>query len=85
MARHHLPDVWLEESQEIVNGVPGRKFGITIEPNQDASCFSIRQTHADPADEDLIHFCDWPALRKAVDEFMAERERIAREDGDWHG
>ena len=85
MARHHLPDVWLDKSEEYVNGVHTRDFGITIEPNQDASCFSIRQTGPDPEDEDLIHFCDWRALVKAITEFMTEREKIAREDGDWYG
>lgn len=84
MARHHLPDVWLGWEEVTVDGKPAGKFGITIEPNQDPTCFSIRQTHANGDDEDLIHFCDWPALRKAIDEFMAERERIAREDGDWY-
>lgn len=84
MARHHLPAVWLQEEQVIEGGKVTGRFGVTIEPNQDPTCFSVRQTHANGDDDDLIHFCDWAELRSAVDDFMAERERIAREDGDWH-
>lgn len=82
MARHHLPDVWLTEEEVFVNGESAGKFGITIEANQDWSCFSIRETHFDQVDDDLIHFCGWRELVKAITEFMEERERIAREDGD---
>jgi len=82
MARHHLPEVWLTEEEAWVNGQPAGKFGITIEPNQDATCFSIRQTYANGDEDDLIHFCDWRELVKAIEQFMTERERIAAEDGE---
>lgn len=83
MARHHLPKVWLTEEHCLAGPQAGRKFGITIEPNQDASCFSLRETHANGDEDDLIHFCDWRELVKEITRFMEDRERIAREDGDW--
>jgi|ERR1035441_3395655 hypothetical protein len=46
--------------------------GITIEDNQDKDCFSIRSDNHDGS-EDLIHFCDWPALKAAIDKHQAER------------
>ena len=85
MNRHHLPAVWLEKEEAYTNGVKTGEYGITIEPNQDASCFSLRQTHASGDEDEIIHFCDWRELVKQVTEFMTEREQIAREDGEWHG
>ena len=46
--------------------------GITIEDNQGKDCFSIRSDNHDGS-EDLIHFCDWPALKAAIDKHQAER------------
>ena len=46
--------------------------GIVIEDNQDPDCFSIRSDNHDGTD-DLIHFCDWPALRAAIDKHQRER------------
>ena len=46
--------------------------GITIEDNQDPDCFSIRSDNHDDT-EDLIHFCDWPALKAAIDKHQSER------------
>ena len=50
----------------------GENSGITIEDNQDKDCFSIREDNYDGTD-DLIHFCDWPALKAAIDRHQAER------------
>jgi hypothetical protein len=51
--------------------------GIQIEDNQHRDCFSIRyydpEEHDGPGAADLIHFCDWPALRDAIDSHQAER------------
>jgi hypothetical protein len=47
--------------------------GIVIEDNQDADCFSIRSTDAETGDCDLIHFCDWPALKAAINKHQKER------------
>jgi hypothetical protein len=47
--------------------------GITIEDNQDPDCFSIRSENHDLT-EDLIHFCDWTALKAAIDRHQAERK-----------
>jgi hypothetical protein len=47
-------------------------FGIWVEPNQDPDCFSIRSIN-DDGSEDLIHFCDWPAMKAAIDAFQGER------------
>jgi len=44
----------------------------TVEPNVDTACFSLRQVN-DDGSEDLIHFCNWPAMRDTIDQFMAER------------
>jgi hypothetical protein len=51
----------------------GNSTSIVIEDNQHRDCFSIRYT--DPADgsQDLIHFCDWPALKAAIDRHQSER------------
>ena len=46
---------------------------ITVEPNIDTECFSIRSVNHDDT-EDLIHFCDWPAMRATIDQFMEDRE-----------
>ena len=46
--------------------------GITVEDNQSADCFSVRQDNHDGT-EDLIHFCDWPALKAAIDRHQGER------------
>lgn len=88
MARHHLEPRLLEGTgwEGFTNGVKTSEGGIYVESNRDASCFSIRSIgQGHPEDEDLIHFCDWRELVKTIGEFMAERERIAREDGEWHG
>ena len=50
----------------------GNGCGITIEDNQDPDCFSIRSDDHDGGD-DLIHFCDWPALKAAIDKHQSER------------
>lgn len=48
--------------------------GIEITDNQDRDCFSIVYTDPDdPGDCDVIHFCDWPALRAAIDKHQRER------------
>ena len=49
--------------------------GIQIEDNQDPDCFTIRYTDpaGDPGWDDVIHFCDWPALKAAIDQHQAER------------
>ena len=49
------------------------ELGITVEPNIDTTCFSIRCDNHDGT-EDLIHFCDWPGMRAAIDQFMTDRE-----------
>ena len=46
--------------------------GVVIEDNQSAGCFSIRSDNHDDT-EDLIHFCDWPALKAAIDKHQGER------------
>lgn len=55
----------------------GNLPGIVIEDNQDADCFSVRYydpaEHEAPGDADLIHFCDWPALKTAIDKHQRER------------
>jgi hypothetical protein len=43
-----------------------------IGDNQGRDCFSIYSTN-DDGTEDTIHFCDWPALRAAIDKHPAER------------
>lgn len=53
--------------------------GIYIEPNADTTCFSIRSVGWD-GDEDLIHFCDWPALRAVINQFMADRAAEEEEE-----
>ena len=50
----------------------GQNDDITIEDNQDKDCFSIREDNHDGTN-DLIHFCDWPALKAAIDKHQAER------------
>ena len=50
----------------------GNNCGITIEDNQAPGCFSIRSDDHDGGD-DLIHFCDWPALKAAIDKHQSER------------
>jgi hypothetical protein len=51
--------------------------GIVIEDNQDRDCFSIRYydraVHGDDLTGDLIHFCDWPALKAAIGKHQHER------------
>ena len=51
--------------------------GIVIEDNQDRDCFSIRyydpDEHGDGLTGDLIHVCDWPALKAAIDQHQRER------------
>ena len=62
-------------SQYVPHNTPagGRNScGIVIEDNQDPDCFSIRQDNHDDS-EDLIHFCDWPALKAAIDKHQSER------------
>jgi hypothetical protein len=46
--------------------------GVVIEDNQDPDCFSIRSGNHDGS-EDLIHFCDWPSLKAAIDKHQRER------------
>ena len=47
--------------------------GIEIHDNQDRDCLTIRQE--DPVDKsyNLVHVCDWPALRAAIDQHQRER------------
>ena len=40
---------------------------LSIQPNQDVDCFSLCQ------DDDIIHICDWPALKAAIDKFQKDR------------
>lgn len=47
--------------------------GTVIEDNQHEDCFSIRYTDRDSGEQDLIHFCDWPALKAAIDQHQRER------------
>ena len=47
--------------------------GIQIEDNQHEDCFSIRYTDPDSGEQDVIHFCDWPALKAAIDKHQSER------------
>ena len=63
---------------QLINGVQMVKArgGVFIEPNIDTTCFSIRSVEQD-GEEDLIHFCDWPALRATIDQFMADRAKEA--------
>jgi len=56
----------------------GGNADICIEPNVDTTCFSIRQENADGT-EDLIHFCDWPAMRATIDQWMIDRAAEAQE------
>lgn len=44
----------------------------TVEANQSKDCFTIRQFSDD--DQDLIHICDWAAMKATVDQFQKERE-----------
>jgi hypothetical protein len=46
---------------------------IVIEDNQAADCFSIRYTDQVSDEQQLIHFCDWPALKAAIDKHQSER------------
>lgn len=52
---------------------PGNPSGIMIEDNQHRDCLSIRETDSSGVTTDLIHFCDWPALRSAIDQHQRER------------
>ena len=47
--------------------------GIVVEDNQDKDCFSVRYDDPDDDSLDVIHFCDWPALRAAIDQHQRER------------
>jgi hypothetical protein len=47
-------------------------LGIQVEANQSPDCFSIRSMN-DDGSEDLIHFCDWPAMKAVIDAFQQER------------
>lgn len=47
-------------------------LGITVESNQHRDCFSIRCEQ--DGNEDLIHFCDWPAMKSAIDAYQLEDE-----------
>lgn len=40
---------------------------ITIGDNQDRDCVSFYQ------DDDVVHICDWPAFKTAVDKHQRER------------
>ena len=53
------------------------KGGVFIEPNVDTTCFAIRQINDNGDDDDIIHICDWPALRATIDQFMADRAKEA--------
>ena len=56
--------------------------GIQIQDNQDADCFSIQYYDPEERAADLIHFCDWPALRDAIDRHQTERHGVlTRADG----
>lgn len=48
---------------------------ITVECNQAAECFSIRQLNQryGKAEDDLIHFCDWPSMRSSIDAYQRAR------------
>jgi hypothetical protein len=52
--------------------VPGTEW-VTYQLIDDFSIRSVDQN----GDEDLIHFCDWPALRATIDQFMADRAKEA--------
>ena len=45
--------------------------GIVIEDGLEAGCFTIR--HPGGVGGDWIHFCDWPALKAAIDQHQRER------------
>lgn len=47
--------------------------GTVIIDNRDADCFSICQGGDNDTDWDTIHFCDWPALKAAIDKHQSER------------
>ena len=47
--------------------------GTVIGDNQHTDCFSIYQGGDDGTDWDAIHFCDWPALKAAIDKHQSER------------
>lgn len=51
----------------------GENAHITIGDNQDPDCFSIYQENRDGSDWDVIHVCDWPALKAAINRHQAER------------
>ena len=60
--------------------------GIKFEPNQYWGCFSIRSDDNPAKDqpEQLIHFCDWPAMRNTIDALQEARYTVATE-GDTDG
>ena len=53
--------------------------GLTVEANQDPDCLTIRQPGGEGEDEDIIHVCDWPAMRAVIDEFQAARHPVKGE------
>ena len=52
----------------------GDNAGIEIHANQAPTCFTLYQDNAEnPDNPDMIHVCNWPELREAIDAFQAER------------
>jgi hypothetical protein len=46
---------------------------IELQENQNADCFTLYQHDGISENADLIHVCNWPALKKAIDDFQAMR------------
>jgi hypothetical protein len=50
----------------------GNLHGTYIGDSQDPDCFCIYQDRED-SDRDVVHICDWPALRAAIEQHQSER------------
>lgn len=47
--------------------------GIEVIDNHDRDCLTIRQLDAWQETWDMIHICNWPAFKAAVDQHQRER------------
>ena len=46
---------------------------ITVESNQHPDCLTLRFDQQDRGEDDLVHLCDWPAAKAAIDAYQRER------------
>ena len=51
----------------------GNDYGIGVQANQDPDCLTLYEERGGPLDADLIHICDWPAAKAAIDAFQRAR------------